>query len=159
MDIYTYIKRDHMRVTELMQQLLDIRLAAFHRRLFDQIKSELLLHTEAEERTFYKAIEAASRHQALPDETLSDPMVHAHNEHEDIRRLLDELTEMSENNEMWMVKFGELKHAVTHHVEEEETEVWKKARLLLMPAQEQMLARDMDREKQKLRAEIMTPAQ
>src|SRR5438105_2492367 len=134
MDIYAYIKRDHLKVADLMQQLLDIRLAAFHRRLFDQIKAELLLHTEAEERTFYRAIETATRELATEEE-----MEHAALDHEEIRGLLQELTDLSENNEMWMVKFGELKHAVEHHVQDEEAFVWKKARMVLTPAQEQGL--------------------
>ena len=154
MDIYAYIKRDHLRVADLMQQLLDIRLAAFHRRLFDQIKTELTLHTEAEEKTFYRAIEAATRAQATEDE-----MVHAFDDHAEIRSLLQELTELSENDEMWMVKFGELKHAVEHHVQDEETNVWKKARMVLSPDQERTLARDMDREKQKLLNEVIIAAQ
>ena len=154
MDIYAYIKRDHLKVADLMQQLLDIRLAAFHRRLFDQIKTDLLLHTEAEERTFYRAMEAATREQATGEE-----MAHAVHDHGEIRALLDELTELSENNEMWMVKFGELKHAVEHHVQDEETNVWKKARMVLTHDQERTLARDMDREKQKLLNEVQVAAQ
>jgi len=154
MDIYAYIKRDHLKVADLMQQLLDIRLAAFHRRMFDQIKTELLLHTEAEERTFYKAINLTAREQATEDE-----MGHAFHEHGEIRNLLQELTDLSENNEMWMVKFGELKHAVEHHVIEEESYVWKKARMVLSPDQERTLARDMDREKQKLLSEMQVAAQ
>jgi hemerythrin superfamily protein len=154
MDIYAYIKRDHLKVADLMQQLLDIRLAAFHRRLFDQIKTELLLHTEAEERTFYKAIDAASREQATEEE-----MAHAVHDHGEIRDLLSELTDMSENNEMWMVRFGELKHAVEHHVMDEESNVWKKARMVLTADQERTLARDMDREKQRLLTEVVIPAQ
>lgn len=154
MDIYAYIKRDHLKVADLMQQLLDIRLAAFHRRLFDQIKGELLLHTEAEERTFYRAIETATREQATEEE-----MEHAVHDHGEIRALLQELTELSENNEMWMVKFGELKHAVEHHVEDEETNVWKKARMVLTNDQERTLARDMDREKQKILDEVQVAAQ
>ena len=154
MDIYAYIKRDHLKVADLMQQLLDIRLAAFHRRLFDQIKTELLLHTEAEERTFYRAIEEATRQQADQEE-----MTHAFDDHIEIRDLLHELSELSENDEMWMVKFGELKHAVEHHVHDEETNVWKKARMVLTADQESRLARDMDREKQKLLNEIVVLAQ
>ena len=154
MDIYAYIKRDHLKVADLMQQLLDIRLAAFHRRLFEQIKGELLLHTEAEERTFYRAIEAATREPATEEE-----MAHAFDDHSEIRGLLQDLTELSENDEMWMVKFGELKHAVEHHVQDEETNVWKKARLVLTPMQESRLARDMDREKQKLLNEVLVAAQ
>jgi len=154
MDIYAYIKRDHLKVADLMQQLLDVRLAAFHRRLFEQIKSELILHTEAEERTFYRAVAAAQREQATEEE-----MAHAFHDHGEIRGLLDELTELSENNEMWMVKFGALKQAVEHHVEDEEANVWKKARMVLTPDQERTLARDMDREKQKLLNEIHVAAQ
>lgn len=154
MDIYAYIKRDHLRVADLMQQLLDIRLAAFHRRLFDQIKTELTLHTEAEEKTFYRAIEAATREQATEEE-----MSHAFDDHAEIRDLLQELTELSENDEIWMVKFGELKHAVEHHVLDEESHVWKKARMVLSPDQERTLARDMDREKQKLLNEVLVAAQ
>ncbi len=154
MDIYAYIKRDHLKVADLMQQLLDIRLAAFHRRLFDQIKGELMLHTEAEERTFYRAIDAATREQATTEE-----MEHAFHDHGEIRALVQDLTDLFENDEMWMVKFGALKQAVEHHVEDEETNVWKKARMVLTADQERTLARDMDREKQKILNEVQVAAQ
>ena len=154
MDIYAYIKRDHLKVADLMQQLLDIRLAAFHQRLFEQIRHELWLHTEAEERTFYRAIREGST-----DEAAREAMAHADEEHGEIRALLDELGDLSVNNEMWMVKFGELKHAVEHHVFDEEAHVWKKARMVLTSDQERTLARDMDREKQRLLNEVQIAAQ
>jgi len=86
-------------------------------------------------------------------------MAHAFHDHGEIRALLQELTELSENNEMWMVKFGELKHAVEHHVDDEQTNVWKKARMVLSSDQERTLARDMDREKRKILNEVQVPAQ
>lgn len=154
MDIYAYIKRDHLKVADLMQQLLDIRLAAFHQRLFEQIRHELWLHTEAEERTFYRAIRAASA-----DEAAREEMDHADEEHGEIRDLIDQLATLSVNDEMWMVKFGELKHAIEHHVHDEETNLWKKARMVLTSDQERTLARDMDREKQRMLNEVQIAAQ
>ncbi len=145
MDIYSYIQRDHRKVAELMDDLLSINLSAVQLNIFDRIKTELQLHAAAEEQTFYTALEAASR-----EARVEDRVVHAKADHDEIRDLLAFLSEESIAGPAWMEKFGELKHAVEHHVKEEEGEIFGKARNLLSVELANQLARDMDRVKRSL---------
>lgn len=145
MDIYSYIQRDHRKVAELMDDLLAINLSAVQLNIFDRIKTELELHAAAEEQTFYAALEQASQ-----KANVEDRVVHAKADHDEIRGLLMFLSEESIAGPMWMEKFGELKHAVEHHVKEEEGEIFGKARKLLTQDQADQLARDIDRVKRSL---------
>lgn len=139
MDIYAYLKNDHRRVAKLMTDLLDIRLPAIRQTLFAQIRAELCVHADAEERTFYKALTDAAR-----DAGMTDKMRHAEEEHDEVRELLDVLTDTPVSSDFWLEKFGELKHAVEHHVREEEGEVFKLAQSLLSRETARRLANDMD---------------
>ncbi len=139
MDIYSYIVRDHRKVAGLMDDLLSIRLPAVRASLFEQVRTELAIHNAAEERTFYVALANAAQ-----DANTVDKVQHSAREHHEVNDLLDTLHDTPISSEFWLEKFGELKHAVTHHVEEEEGEVFAKARQLLTSAQATQLAIDMD---------------
>jgi hemerythrin superfamily protein len=147
MDIYAYITRDHRRVAGLMDDLMSIRLPAIRQTLFDQIVNELTLHNDSEERTFYAALEHATQTQAM-----NDKLEHSEHEHHEIKALLHVLKRISIGTEEWMEKFGELKFAVEHHVAEEESTVFDKARMVLSPLDAHRLALSMEALKQQLRA-------
>lgn len=146
MDIYAYITRDHRRVAGLMNDLMSIRLPAIRQTLFDQIVDELTLHNDSEERTFYAALEHATQTQAM-----NDKLEHAEHEHHEIKALLHVLKRLSIGTEAWMETFGELKFAVEHHVAEEESTVFDKAKMVLNPLDAHRLALSMEALKQQIR--------
>lgn len=146
MDIYAYIEKDHRAVADLMQQVLDTRDAKRRMELFNRIRTELILHLDSEEVTFYRAVERASR--ARP---LEEQMSHAEDEHQEARDYLMKLSALEIHDELWIETFGEFKHAVSHHVKEEETEVWKKAKKLLSDADAEKLADEMAAVKQEMK--------
>ena len=123
MDIYSYIKRDHHTVDALMESLLANKSRSERKALFEKIKTELMLHAESEEQTFYKAIEHASR-----SKQVHEKMEHADKEHDEIREYLEKLETLDIGSEEWMEQFGEFKHSVKHHVEEEEKEMFPEVR-------------------------------
>ncbi len=149
MDIYSYLKKDHRMVADLMDQVVASRDPAERQSLFETIKSELTLHADTEEVTFYKAIENATR--AKPVE---EQMEHAHHEHDEIRDYLTKLTETPIAEEAWIETFGEFKHSVAHHVEEEEGDIFEKARKYLSAEEATQLAKDMNALKQQQKAEM-----
>lgn len=153
MDIYTYIEQDHRRVAKLIDELLSVNLLAFQERVFHQIRLELSLHAEAEEQTFYAAL-----HEASERANFEDRVVHAKEDHAEMRELLDFLMNEALTSPKWMEKFGELKHAIEHHVKEEETEIFSKARRILSAEQASQLAQDMERVKQRIRVPENEPS-
>ena len=149
MDIYAYLKKDHKAVASLMDQVIASSDPTERRRLFETIKTELTLHADSEEQTFYKAVEDATRAKAVEEQ-----MEHAHHEHDDIREYLVKLSDLAAEDEQWIETFGEFKHAVSHHVEEEEGDVFEKARKYLDHNDAVELAKEMDELKQQYRAKI-----
>jgi len=139
MDIYAYLKKDHRKVADLMEQVVASENPSERQQLFQQIKMELTLHADTEEKTFYAAIEKATKAQ-LPQHE----MEHAHGEHDEIREYLEKLSSTPAEDESWIELFGEFKHCVTHHVEEEEQDVFEQAKKYLKADQAKQLAKDMD---------------
>lgn len=148
MDIYSYLKKDHQLVSNMMDALLATQNTEKRKMLFEQIKHELSLHAETEEQTFYATLEKVSR-----TKQVHEKMEHADHEHDEIREYLNKLSKLPISSEKWMEQFGEFKHAVTHHVEEEEGEIFEKAKKYLTKEQAVNLANQMDMlKKQKLQA-------
>ncbi len=153
MDIYSYLKKDHRLVAGLMDQVVASQDPAERQTLFQQIKLQLTLHADTEEKTFYKAVEDATR--AKPVE---EQMEHAHEEHDEIREYLQKLGELDVNDEAWIETFGEFKHAVAHHVEEEENQVFEKARKYLSDEDAVALAKEMDALKKQEKKDMASQA-
>lgn len=153
MDIYNYLKKDHKKVADLMQQVIDTKEPGERQALFETIKQELTLHADSEEKTFYDAIEKATRSKSVEEQ-----VEHAHHEHDEIREYLQKLSTTPIEDELWIETFGEFKHSVTHHVEEEEGEIFEKAKKYLSSHEATKLAKDMDALKMELKENLDMPA-
>jgi len=143
MDIYNYLKKDHRKVADLMDQVVASHIPAERKKLFEKIKQELTLHADTEEVTFYQAIKDATESQ-----NVQEKMEHADEEHTEIRDFLEELSTIPVQDEDWIEKFGEFKHSVSHHVEEEEGDIFEKAKKYLSDKQAKDLAAEMEALKQ-----------
>ena len=111
---------------------------------YQQIKTELSIHTTSEEQTFDTAVEAAGgqmMHQSV-------------SEHHEIADLLKVLDTAPIAGDFWMEKFADLREAVHRHVAKEENEIFAKARALLSPGQAKQLAVDMEAMKQDCLSDI-----
>ncbi len=147
MDIYQYITRDHEKVDGLMEQVLKSETAGQREALFLEIKEELIVHAESEERTFYKAIDDATNKEAVEED-----LEHGEHEHEEIEKQLDKVSNTPIESDEWLEVFKELKHAVDHHVEEEESDIFKRAKQYLTAEQAEVLVTEMEKEKQAIAA-------
>ena len=154
MDIYNYLKKDHRLVADLMEQVIASQDTAERQALFEKIKAELSLHADTEEQTFYKAIEDATRSKAVEEK-----IEHANHEHDEIREYLAKLESTPVTEELWIETFGEFKHSVTHHVEEEEGDIFEKAKKYLSHEEAVQLAKDMYalKKQAKAKAPMMEP--
>lgn len=152
MDIYNYLKKDHQKVADLMEQVIASKDPAERQSLFETIKLELTLHADTEEQTFYKAIEDATR-----SKQVEEKIEHANHEHDEIREYLEKLSTTPVSDELWLETFGEFKHSVTHHVEEEEGEIFEKAKKYLSSQEAKDLAKEMDALKKQTQAQLKEP--
>ena len=122
MDIFTLLKEDHTKVSELFSELEAIPERSFEKReqLFFRIKAELTAHSDAEEAVFYARL--------IQKESLKTLLADSYVEHQEVSALLDELTSLAVNNDGWMPKCRLLQNLVKKHVQKEETEVFNKAK-------------------------------
>jgi hemerythrin superfamily protein len=141
MDIYEYLKKDHEKVGLLLDRILGAASDFTRRRLFEEVRQELLLHVKTESATFYEALKRRRE--------TRDRIDHAEKEHEEIEEHIAELSRLPIGGEKWIARFGEFKHCVLRHVEEEEGEVFDEARRALSPEEAERLAAEMDAMKRK----------
>jgi hypothetical protein len=107
--------------------------------VFEQIKSELQLHTHIEEKIFYPALEK-------PAET-HDLTLEAYEEHAMVKKLLRELSGARTADDEWQAKAKVLQEAVEHHVDEEENELFDKAEAALGEEEIEELGERLEAEK------------
>jgi hemerythrin-like domain-containing protein len=142
MDAFNLLKADHRKVEELFSQLESASGGQAKKRVFEQIKTELELHTHIEETIFYPALEE-------PKQT-HDLTLEAYEEHDVVKKLLQELSRAKSPNEEWEAKAKVLQENVEHHVEEEENELFPKASSALGAEEIETLGEQMESEKMRM---------
>jgi iron-sulfur cluster repair protein YtfE (RIC family) len=140
MDAFNLLKADHRKVEELFEEFESASGQA-KMQLFQQIKTELELHTHIEETIFYPAVEE-------PKQT-HDLTLEAYEEHDVVKKLLQELSRVKSPNEEWEAKAKVLQENVEHHVQEEENELFPKASKALSTEEIETLGEQMESEKQR----------
>ena len=125
MNPFNLLKSDHEKVAGILSSIDETteRAAKGRDELFARLKQELELHTKIEEEIFYPALEDS--------EETRDVTLEAYEEHNLVKQLLSELEAAPKDTEEWTAKFTVLKENIEHHVEEEEGEMFKKARTVL----------------------------
>jgi iron-sulfur cluster repair protein YtfE (RIC family) len=141
MDAITLLKTDHEKVSGIFEKLEDTteRAEKTREELFTKLKQELDIHAHIEETIFYPVLKKS-------DET-RDITMEGIQEHHVVKVLLRELDAMGVGSETWTAKLKVLKENVEHHVEEEEEDMFVKAREVLSKEQLEELGAQMEQEK------------
>lgn len=141
MDAFKLLKSDHEKVAGILEKLEGTTERALKTReeLFTQLKTELDIHAGIEEKIFYPVLEKA--------EESRDITLEAFEEHRLVKQLLGELEAEAKDDEKWTAKFTVLKEQIEHHVEEEEGEMFKKARKVLSEEEIKELGARMEKAK------------
>ncbi len=141
MNAFTLLKADHQKVAGILKKIDETTERAVKTReeLFTQVKTELDVHTRIEETIFYPALKDA--------EETRDITLEAFEEHRLVKQLLRELDAADKGSEEWTAKFTVLKENIEHHVEEEEDDMFKKARKVLSDEEAETLGTRMEEAK------------
>jgi hypothetical protein len=142
MDAFELLKKDHKKVSGIFEKLdtTTERGVKTREELFTQLKQELDVHSRIEETVLYPILKLAKE--------TEDITLEAYEEHNVVKQLLSELDALSKDDETWGAKFTVLKENVEHHVEEEEGEMFKKARKVLSQEQIDELGAQLEAAKQ-----------
>ncbi len=146
MNAFTLLKADHETVAGILSSIEETTERAVKGRdeLFARLKSELDLHAKIEEEILYPALENT--------EDAREITLEAYEEHRLVKQLLTELEAEPKDTEEWTAKFSVLKENIEHHVEEEEGEMFKKARKALSEEEIETLGEQLQAAKQQNKA-------
>ena len=119
-DIFERLKQDHERHRQLLAQLFaSAGKPEQQEKLFERFKVEVTAHAAAEEETLYATM--------LAREELRHDAVHSVAEHKEIGDLLQSLAQADVHSDDWRAEFHKLADRYTHHIDEEETEMFPAA--------------------------------
>lgn len=120
-DIYAAIKADHDRHRTLLETLADTSGDSKERRAaWDEFYHDVKAHAAAEEETFYSKL--------ITETWGQDHARHSVHEHQQLDDIMEELNEMDMSSSGWLTRFKTLRHEYEHHIDEEEEEVFPRAR-------------------------------
>lgn len=123
MNAIELLKDDHDKVDRLFQKVKATEEGEEHKELFKKIKAELDVHTHIEEKIFYPRLKE--------EEELEDITLEGIEEHHQAKMFLRELASLSEDSEKFEPKLKVLMEDITHHVQEEEGEMFPKVEKIL----------------------------
>ena len=122
MDAISLLEADHQKVKRLLTELDSTTERGVKTRteLFATIKGELTIHETIEEEIFYPALKSHPK--------AKDVVLEGYQEHHVVDLLMGELESMDVSDERWGAKATVMKENIEHHIEEEEGDMFKKAR-------------------------------
>lgn len=144
-DAIALLKKDHHNVRQLLKKLEAAEEGEERLELFSQVQNELKIHTQIEEEIFYPAFR-----QSAEGEEAEHLYYEALEEHHVVDMVLPEIRDTDENSDEFAAKAKVLKDIVEHHAEEEETEMFPKARKLMDSSELKGLGQQLEQRKMEL---------
>ena len=146
-DAIALMKEDHKKVKGLLSELEETSEKGVKKRekLLAQIVKEVKVHTQIEEEIFYPAYRDAVTKK--DDRKL---FFEATYEHHVVDLVIPELKRTNPSSEQFGAKAKVLKELIEHHADEEEKEMFPKARRVLNAEELRELGGEMQRRKQQL---------
>jgi len=148
MDAISLLKDDHKLMRKLLDELESSTARAAKKRvmLLQKIKSNLEAHTSIEEEIFYPAFREAGM--KSDDDKMYFEALEEHRAAGDM--VLPDLLKTAPASEKFSGRAKVLKELVEHHADEEEKEMFPRARRLLSKAELMELGQRMDERKKEL---------
>ena len=139
MTIFEALRQEHEIQRDLIDKLIKTEGKTEERKkIFADLKHELKIHEDAEERHFYVPL--------MKKDLTQEKARHSVAEHHEMDELVEQLedTEMDASN--WLKIAKELEHQLIHHLDEEEQEVFQMAGKALTEKQKTDLASSYNKE-------------
>lgn len=148
MDAIALLKQDHKTVKSLLAELADTTNRALKTRteLLQKVATEIRVHAAIEEEIFYPAFKAAS--DKADDGKMYFEALEEHRAAGDL--VLPDLLDTDVQSDQFGGRAKVLKELVEHHADEEEKEMFPRARELMDKAQLQQLGERMAQRKAEL---------
>jgi len=141
MDAIELLESQHREVEKLFAKIEKAKSEDVKAQLFEELADNLAVHASIEEHQFYPAVKA---------KRTEDILLEALEEHVGIKRILADLLETEASDETFDAKISVLKEQVSHHVKEEESELFPKVKKLFDSEQLEALGQEMSAEQAEL---------
>jgi hemerythrin-like domain-containing protein len=152
MDALRLLKDDHDKMRKLLTELESTTERGVRTReeLFSRIKGELTIHEVIEEEIFYPALKEHPK--------AKDIVLEGYEEHHVVDTVMAELEGLPVDDESWGAKAKVMQENVEHHMEEEEGEMFQKARQVFDREELDELGTRMEQRKAEAQQELNVPA-
>lgn len=130
MDALNFLKKQHREVEVLFKKVLDVKEPTERLNRFKQIDRDLRVHSAIEEELFYPEIK---RRVEKSEERLE--VAEAFEEHGLVKITIESLEKLDPGTEQYQAKLAVLSDLVQHHVDEEESTMFKMAHHLFDKAE------------------------
>ena len=148
-DATALLKQDHQKVSRLFEQFERARDASQKLEIFTNIKNELTVHATIEEEIFYADLERQR------EDRLHEQLQEAHQEHDEVKQMLARAEGLEGDSAELEELARSIKESVEHHVQEEETEMFPRAREVYSAAQLREIGGRLEARKKELVEEGM----
>jgi hemerythrin-like domain-containing protein len=149
-DAVTLLMEEHKKVRSMFEQFKTLKEEGDSEKikaLVDECCTALKIHTSIEEEIFYPAMREALNDQDMMDEAVV--------EHASAKQFIAQLSRMHPDDDLYDAMFTVLGEYINHHIEEEEKEMFKKAKK--SKADLHMLADAMIQRREQLQEELSAP--
>ena len=144
MDALTLLKADHDKIKKILSHIeaTTERGVKTREEFFNKVKAELKVHEAIEEEIFYPALKEHPKAKEL--------VLEAYEEHNVVDMVMQEIEGVPYEDETWGAKLTVMKENVEHHIEEEESEMFKQAKQVFSKEELDQLGDRMQARKQSL---------
>jgi len=150
--IYQTLKADHDKHRELLKKLAATKGNSEERRkLWQTFYYDVSAHAAAEELSFYSKLIAESDGQPEGRHSVA--------EHQELYEMIQGLNDMDFSSPGWLARFKTLKERYEHHIEEEEEEIFPKAKEVIGGDKKGAVASEFTSLKKKERGKVDVKAE
>ncbi len=136
---FDILKQDHDKVRDLFEQIEEDEEGEKREELFAVLRSEITGHLALEEKFFYPVLEQS--------EAVRDKALESYEEHNVAKTVLGEFSGLDREDERWDAKLKVLQEIVSHHLQEEEKNIFKMAKKALEPDQIKQITDQIQQQK------------
>lgn len=142
---FQMLREDHKKVKGILGSIEETKESAPKKRekLFQKLMEELVPHMKAEETTFYRPL--------LTKKEAREDALEGVEEHHVSDMVFKELEKMPKGEDQWGAKMSVFKELVEHHIQEEESKIFKIAKTALDPDELQSILKLFEQEKQRIK--------
>ena len=146
MDALQLLTTDHEHVKKMLEDLDDTteRAVKTREQTFAKLQSDLEVHETIEEEIFYPALKDHPK--------TRDIALEGYEEHHVVDMVMGEMGDVAVSDETWTAKFAVMKENLEHHIKEEETDMFPKARKVFDQQELDELGERMAARKEELRS-------